>query len=691
MKLNNFVSPFLITLFILACLWGCNGATTPVPPTPTPTQPPLPEVPCDLDGVIKVGFSNDSPSFADVGPQGFDIDLMNHVASSAGFEKEYVERPWATILDDLESGRIAAAIGAIPITPAHAEQADFSAPYFEDGLIVAVQVGSSIQDADDLEERPVAVQQNSNGQSWCQNDTQATCISYADTSKAFEALDGGDVEAVACEKLRVIGVIDDNPQFNVQLLDDGKIVTEKYGYEQYGIAVRQDCPELLQAVNEGLEHAKLGAYQQICQVRFGMVEVCMGDEATPPPTASALPPATEPPSEEAVSVIAPTTLDWETVQRCGIEIASGSQDVGTIYTIKPGDTLSRIAQENYGRPVDYKAIYHYTNQDAATVTIEDPSIIAPGWEIYLPTVEEVENFWAGKTDPLPAITWGDWEPLHAAGSSTVFPLTTRLGECFVAQADQKGYQNRMKIESVGTFGGLETFCAGQADILNASVRITASDLEAYGCDAAELVELQVGTDAVSIVVGRNSSFISKETSITMDELRQILSTAQYWSEVRPEWPEEEIVRFYPSAESGTLQFAADLLFDGNKQALLKAANVTLSEDDAALAEQIESSQYGVGFFGYAYYRDSVEGLLALPVEDKRPQPETVDSPEPYPLVRPLFIYTTPELLAQKPGVAAFVNFYLRSVNDHVVSVGYFPLSESAHEESIRAFSTIVTE
>ena len=57
---------------------------------------------------------------------------------------------------------------------------------------------------------------------------------------------------------------------------------------------------------------------------------------------------------------------------------------------------------------------------------------------------------------------------------------------------------------------------------------------------------------------------------------------------------------------------------GNAQALLEAANVTSRKDDADLAGQIENSQYGVGFFGYAYYRDRAETLQALPVENKRP-------------------------------------------------------------------------
>jgi ABC-type phosphate transport system substrate-binding protein len=34
-------------------------------------------------------------------------------------------------------------------------------------------------------------------------------------------------------------------------------------------------------------------------------------------------------------------------------------------------------------------------------------------------------------------------------------------------------------------------------------------------------------------------------------------------------------------------------------------------------------------------------------------------------------------MAEKPQVAAFINFYLTYVNDEILEVGYFPASESA--------------
>ena len=49
----------------------------------------------------------------------------------------------------------------------------------------------------------------------------------------------------------------------------------------------------------------------------------------------------------------------------------------------------------------------------------------------------------------------------------------------------------------------------------------------------------------------------------------------------------------------------------------------------------------------------------------------------YALARPLFIYSDATVMAEKPQVAAFINFYLTYVNEEVVPVGYFPASDDA--------------
>ena len=110
--------------------------------------------------------------------------------------------------------------------------------------------------------------------------------------------------------------------------------------------------------------------------------------------------------------------------------------------------------------------------------------------------------------------------------------------------------------------------------------------------------------------------------------------------------------------------------------ILSAGNVEYSEDDQKLANNIGSVANSTGFFGYAFYANNTDKLKALPVEGVAPTAETANSGE-YPLTRPLFIYTTSEILATKPQVAAFVSYYLEDVDDFVEAVGYFPAEREA--------------
>ncbi|MBL8093143.1 MAG: hypothetical protein JNL73_03165, partial [Anaerolineales bacterium] len=59
-----------------------------------------------------------------------------------------------------------------------------------------------------------------------------------------------------------------------------------------------------------------------------------------------------------------------------------------------------------------------------------------------------------------------------------------------------------------------------------------------------------------------------------------------------------------------------------------------------------------------------------------PSQATVDAGT-YPLARPLFIYSDAAIMADKPQVAAFIGFYLQTVNAEIIDVGYFPAPAAA--------------
>ncbi|MBX3050025.1 MAG: PstS family phosphate ABC transporter substrate-binding protein [Caldilineaceae bacterium] len=259
-----------------------------------------------------------------------------------------------------------------------------------------------------------------------------------------------------------------------------------------------------------------------------------------------------------------------------------------------------------------------------------------------------------------------------AGSSTVYPLTEAMAERF---ADE-GYAGNITIDSIGSGAGFERFCvAGESDISNASRPIKDSEVESCAAIGRTPIEFRVGTDALAVVVSPEADWVE---SVTMEELVVLFSTATTWADVNPDWPAEPIQRFIPGTDSGTFDYFVEAVFGEDEEPILSAANTQLSEDDNVLVQGVEGSKYAIGFFGYAYYQENAELLKILAVDGVEASAENVDNNS-YPLARPLFIYSDATVMAEKPQVAAYINFYLSFVNEEIVRVGYFPSSAAALE------------
>ncbi len=319
--------------------------------------------------------------------------------------------------------------------------------------------------------------------------------------------------------------------------------------------------------------------------------------------------------------------------------------------------------------------------EAPKATEVPAATVVPATEV--PTVEPT-------ADPmamfLPAAVTGD---IISAGSSTVYPLSERMAERF----KEEGFAGNITIDSIGTGAGFERFCkTGETDISNASRKIKDSEKESCAALASPRtpLEFRVGTDALAIVVSSENTFLK---DVTLEQLAAIYSTAAKWSDVDPSWPAEAIQRFSPGTDSGTFDYFVEaVMAPANKvdnkanlpageAAILKAANIQFSEDDNVLVQGVEGSPYAIGYFGFAYFNENKGKLQALTVGGIAPDEKTAEDGT-YKLSRPLFIYSDAKILQDKPQVAAFINFYLKEVNNEILSVGYFPASQALIDEAL---------
>lgn len=268
--------------------------------------------------------------------------------------------------------------------------------------------------------------------------------------------------------------------------------------------------------------------------------------------------------------------------------------------------------------------------------------------------------------------------IAVAGSSTVFPLA----EAMAARFEDEGFSGLVTIDSIGSGAGFERFCvAGESDVSNASRPIRDTEVESCESIGRTPIEFRVGTDALAVTVSPGNTFAA---DLTVEELGVLFSTADVWSDVRAGFPANPIQRFIPGTDSGTFDYFVEEVFGEDEGPILAAGNTQLSEDDNVLVQGITgdgcdpsdaSTTCAVGFFGYAYYAENRDLLSVLSIEGVEPTAESVNA-NTYPLARPLFMYSTASIIAEKPQVGAFLSFVLQFVNEEIGEVGYFPAPDA---------------
>jgi phosphate binding protein len=330
-----------------------------------------------------------------------------------------------------------------------------------------------------------------------------------------------------------------------------------------------------------------------------------------------------------------------------------------------------------------------TTEGAEETTAPSEETTAPSEET-VPAEEPTEECEFG----LPCIDPIDVDPgvdVLIAGSSTVFPLSTAVVSQWI---DEGGPE--YSIDSIGSGGGLERFCIeGASDIANASRAIDEEEFaactETWG---SEPIEIRVGSDALSLVISPGNTFAAE---LTLEEIATAFSLTEAgatWADVNPEFPAHPIQLFSPGADSGTFDYFFEIVYpdlyeaDEESPVLTSIAEIVGEDDNITVqgvandgcTEGDTSTTCAIGYFGYAYYQENADVLQTVGVEGVQPSAESVDDGS-YPISRPLFMYTAPEVVTAKPQVAEFIAYYLNNVNSLIGEVGYFPAPEDALQEA----------
>lgn len=293
-----------------------------------------------------------------------------------------------------------------------------------------------------------------------------------------------------------------------------------------------------------------------------------------------------------------------------------------------------------------------------------------------------------------------------SGSSTVEPITARVGEAF----DDANPEIAISVEGPGTGDGFARFCAGETDISDASRPI--SEEEIADCEAAgiQFVELHVATDGLTVMTNPANEALS---CLAYTDLYALLGPESEgfanWSDANElaaeleapnaPYPDEPLVITAPGEESGTYDTFVELVLaelseerlgEGND---FTRADYNASANDNVIVQGITENPTSLGWVGFAFFDENEDVLKALEIDNGEsgcvaPTADTIASFE-YPLSRPLFIYVKTSDLASRPDLVAFVDYYLSDEGLAAVSdAGYVQLPAEDIEATRAAWEAV---
>ncbi|MEU5851490.1 transporter substrate-binding domain-containing protein [Saccharopolyspora shandongensis] len=249
-----------LALLVPACTTGPAGTTTPngvklVKAGQLTTCTHLPYAPFQ--------FEKDSEVV------GFDVALIDLVASQLGVEQVIVDKPFETIKTgaDLNSGACDIAAAGMTISDVRKQNLDFSDPYFDATQAVLTRKGVAASSLEDVKSQGLRLgsQSSTTGEDYAH--------SHGVDTHSFES---SDAELNGLRTGQVDAVIQDYPVVQNWLKDTANaaqfdLAANLRTGEQYGFAVQKGGnPQLLQMINRSVQQAKQdGTYKKLYEQWIG--------------------------------------------------------------------------------------------------------------------------------------------------------------------------------------------------------------------------------------------------------------------------------------------------------------------------------------------------------------------------------------------------------------------------------------
>ena len=274
------------------------------------------------------------------------------------------------------------------------------------------------------------------------------------------------------------------------------------------------------------------------------------------------------------------------------------------------------------------------------------------------------------------------------GSGTVYPLMANIAEEYMTNMQP---DVSVQVGRAGSSAGFKKFIPGELDFSDASRKIKDEELaqlEEKGLKLGEgVMEFKLAYDGLTMVINKENTWA---TEMTKDEVVNMYLSGKFkaddkvlWSDVRADWPSEEIKFYGPNENHGTYEFFYENIL--KKADMVKTAN--LQQEYSTLVDLVSKDKNAIAFFGYGYYMNNKDVISAVNIDfgsgAVAPSAETIGEDLAYAgFTRPVFTYLNAEYAKEKPQVLDYAKYVVSPEGAARLAGenGFAPMPASVYEE-----------
>lgn len=196
--------------------------------------------------LVPMSFVNDRNRL-----DGFEIDLMNEIAKTAGTGVDLVNVEWAGLFGGLLTHKYDMVVSSVTILEERRRKMAFSIPYLRSGLALVVRKETEgVNSIEDAERKflLVGAQTGTTAYFFLEKYPGIRKKGYQLYGHAIADLIKGEIDAVVGESSGTLYYKNQNREYFEKIKMAGEILTEEY----YGIVLRKEDAELLKKINGAL-------------------------------------------------------------------------------------------------------------------------------------------------------------------------------------------------------------------------------------------------------------------------------------------------------------------------------------------------------------------------------------------------------------------------------------------------------